>query len=100
MVAMAVLMPGVRVKAMNRGSAPDFLFDVTPGAVRGVETCGRSMGGRSSLLQVRNGAPATASRAATVGKATQLLARSDIAEAHLSLWCAAPRIAIMEQVKP
>jgi hypothetical protein len=100
LVAMAVLMPGVRVKAMNSGSAPDFLFDITPGAVRGVETAGRSTGGRASLVQVRNGARATAKRVATGGKAAQLLARTDIAEVHLSLWCAAPRTAIMERVKP
>jgi hypothetical protein len=99
-VAMSVLMPGTRVKHMRKGLAPDILFDVTPGAVRGVESSGRSTGGRSALLQVRNGARATARRLATAGKAADLLARSDIAEVHLSLWSAAPRIAIMEQVKP
>jgi hypothetical protein len=31
LVAICTLMPGRRVKAMNQGSAPDLLFDVTPG---------------------------------------------------------------------
>jgi hypothetical protein len=99
-VAMAVLMPGTRIKHMRKGLPPDILFDVTPGALRGVETAGRSTGGRARLTEVRNGAPATTNRRAAPGKASQLKARSDVAEAHLSLWCAAPRIAIVEQVKP
>lgn len=99
-VAMSVLMPGTRVKAMPKGSAPDILFDITPGAIRGVETAGRAEGGRAKLAEIRNGTPATARRPASRGKAPQLKARSDIAEAHLSLWCAAPRVALMEQVKP
>ncbi|WP_441286828.1 hypothetical protein ACSRUE_31525 [Sorangium sp. KYC3313] len=99
-VAMSVLMPGTRIKHMRKGLPPDILFDVTPGAVRGVETAGRSTGGRSKLIEVRNGAPATTNPATSLGKLSQLKARSDVAEAHLSLWCASPRIAIMEQVKP
>jgi len=99
-VAISVLMPGRRVKHMRKGLPPDILFDTTPGALRGVETAGRSTGGRAKLVAIRSGAPATHRRAASLGKAPQLRARSDVAEAHLSLWCAAPRIAIMEQVKP
>jgi hypothetical protein len=93
-------MPGTRVKHMRKGSAPDILFDITPGALRGVETAGRSTGGRSKLIAIRDGVPATKRRAAEPGKAAQLRARSDVVEAHLSLWCASPRIAIMERVKP
>ena len=99
-VAMAVLMPGTRVKHMRRGLAPDILFDITPGALRGVEASGRSTGGRTVLMRVRNGAPSTKKTREVVGKAPQLVARGDVAEAHLSLWCASPRIAIMERVKP
>jgi hypothetical protein len=99
-VAMSVLMPGTRVKHMRKGLPPDILFDVTPGAVRGLETAGRSTGGRAKLVEIRSGVSATGKRPASLGKAAQLNARSDVAEAHLSLWCAAPRIAIIEQVKP
>lgn len=99
-VAMSVLMPGTRIKHMRKGLAPDILFDVTPGALRGVEAAGRATGGRAALLTIRNGGPATKTTVATKGKAAQLMARSDVAEAHLSLWCAAPQVAIMEQVKP
>ena len=35
----------------------------------------------------------------TNGRAIRL-ARADLAEAHLSLWCRTPRISIMEQLKP
>jgi hypothetical protein len=99
-LAISALMPGTRVKHMRKGLPPDILFDITPNALRGVETAGRATGGRAQLVTIRDGAPATNRRAATLGKAPQLRARSDVAEAHLSLWCASPRIAIMEQVKP
>jgi len=100
LVAISVLMPGRRVKAMRRGSAPDFLFDLTPGALTGVESAGRATGGQAALRVVRDGKPAQRKAPATVGKHAQLLARTDIAEVHLSLWCASPRTSIMEQVKP
>lgn len=87
-VAISVLLPGRRVKTMRKGSAPDILFDVTPGALRGVEAAGRSKGGRPALLAIRQ------------EKAAQLAARGDLAEVHLSLWSASPRISIMERVKP
>jgi hypothetical protein len=99
-VAISALMPGRRVKALRKGSAPDILFDVTPGALRGVEAAGRATGGRVALLAVRDGTSGKGKRTAAPGKAAQLRARSDIAEVHLSLWCASPRLGIMEQVKP
>lgn len=85
---------------MQMGVAPDILFDVTPAALRGVETAGRSTGGQSALKVVRNGSPATKTKPATPGKASKLAARPDLVEVHLSLWCASPRISIMEQLKP
>jgi hypothetical protein len=93
-VAISTLMPGCRVAHMQMGMAPDILFDLTPGALRGVETAGRSAGGRAALAVVRDGTPAK------IGKRAQLLARADLAEVHLSLWCAAPRVSIMERLKP
>jgi hypothetical protein len=92
-VAISVLMPGRRVKAMLAGAAPDILLDDTPGALRGVETAGRATGGRAALLVVRDG------RAGAPGKAPALLARTDLAEIHLSLWCASPRISMMERLQ-
>lgn len=94
LVAISALMPGRRVIDMPRWTPPDMLFDVTPGMLRGVEVAGRSTGGRAALLAVRNGAGGQA------GKEAVLRSAPDIAEAHLSLWCADPRTAIMEQVKP
>ncbi len=81
---------------MQMGMAPDILFDLTPGALRGVETAGRTSGGRAALATIRNGTGAPARG----GKRAQLLARVDLAEVHLSLWCAAPRVSIMERLKP
>jgi len=98
-VAISALMPGRRVVHMSFGVAPDMLFDVTPGALRGVEVAGRTTGGPSALAVVRDGTPARRGKKAAQGKHAQLLARVDIAEAHLALWCAEPRIGIMEQVK-
>lgn len=98
-VAISALMPGRRVVNMTFGVAPDMLLDLTPGALRGVEVAGRTTGGASALAVVRNGTPARKGKSATRGKRAQLLARADIAEVHLALWCADPRIGIMEQVK-
>lgn len=102
LVAISLLMPGRRVIHMQMGVAPDMLFDITPAALRGLETAGRKTGGMSALTTVRNGTPAKAGKpgSGSPGKAATLLARSDIAEVHLSLWCAAPRVSIMEQLKP
>lgn len=99
-VAISTLMPGRRVVSMQMGVAPDILFDVTPAALRGVETAGRTSGGRSALTVVRNGARATKTKPATEGKAATLAARPDLAEVHLSLGCASPRVSTMEQLKP
>lgn len=102
LVAISLLMPGRRVVHMQMGVAPDMLFDTTPAALRGVETAGRKTGGMSALKTVRNGTPPKAGKPGSgkAGKAATLSARSDIAEVHLSLWSAAPRVSIMEQVKP
>ncbi|WP_437290223.1 hypothetical protein [Sorangium sp. So ce406] len=99
-VAISTLMPGRRVKTMRKGSAPDILFDVTPGALRGIEAAGRATGGRSALLMVRDGMASGSKARTRSGKASELRARRDIAEVHLSLWCASPRVSMMEQVKP
>jgi hypothetical protein len=99
-VAISVLMPGRRVVHVIAGSAPDLLFDVTPAALRGVEVSGRKSGGAAALAVVRDGTAATGGRPAKTGKASQLSARNDIAEVYLSLWCASPRISIMEQLVP
>lgn len=101
-VAISLLMPGRRVVHMNMGVAPDLLFDVTPAALRGVETAGRSKGGMGALRAVRDGTPPKPGKPGTgsPGKAATLLARADIAEVHLSLWCASPRVSMMEQLKP
>ncbi|WP_438028687.1 hypothetical protein [Sorangium sp. So ce233] len=99
-VAISTLMPGRRVKTMRKGSAPDILFDVTPGSLRGVEAAGRATGGRSALLAVRDGVVSRRGARVAGGKASELRARRDIAEVHLSLWCASPRVSMMEQVKP
>lgn len=99
-VAISTLMPGRRVVHMQMGVAPDMLFDLTPAALRGVETAGRSKGGVSALRVVRDGTPAKTGNPGKPGKAATLLARTDLAEIHLSLWCAAPRVSMMEQLKP
>jgi hypothetical protein len=56
----------------------------------------------AALRAVRNGAPPKAGTPGTgsPGKAATLLARADLAEVHLSLWCASPRVSMMEQLKP
>jgi len=94
LVAISVLMPGRRVTGMNLGVAPDFLFDATPGRITGVETAGRSTGGWGALGRLADGTRTEP------GKRAQLLARNDIAEVHLSLWCGSARSMLMEQVRP
>lgn len=94
MVAISVLFPGRRVVAWNRWSAPDILFDETPGALRGVEVAGRSQGGRGALRVVCEGSKTTP------GKRAALRDGPDVVEAYLSLWCSRPRVSMMVQVKP
>jgi hypothetical protein len=96
LVATSVFLPGRRVIGMRKGLPPDLLLDVTPGALRGIEVAGRSRGGFEELEQVRHGSPWTRQP----GKQAQLLARTDVAEAHLSLWCTSPPVAVMAKVKP
>jgi hypothetical protein len=93
-VAISVLMKGLRVVRFNRFAAPDLITDATPGMLRGVEVAGRTRGGASALRVVRFGDDGKS------GKHFQLLGRSDVAEAHLSLWCSARRVAIVSKVKP
>lgn len=88
MAAIAVLMPGQRVVHVRRGLPPDLLFDLTPGALRGVEVAARTRGGRGALTAARR------------AKESPLAARADVVEAHLSLWCGHPRVGIHAKVKP
>ncbi|HZI09677.1 MAG TPA: hypothetical protein VE153_04740 [Myxococcus sp.] len=96
LVAVSIFLPGRRVVSMRKGLPPDLLLDVTPGALRGVEVAGRSRGGPRVLEEVRHGD----ARGEAPGKQRFLLARADVVEAHLSLWCASPRVAVMAKVKP
>ena len=93
-VAISVFMPGRRVVWMARNTPPDILLDATPGALRGVEVAGRSTGRLAALRAAREGTKTAP------GKAAQLRGMTDVAEAHLSLWCRAPRVAEMYKVKP
>jgi hypothetical protein len=88
MAAIVALMPGRRVVHVRRGLPPDLLFDVTPGALRGVEVAARTRGGRGALSAVRR------------AKEGLLAARADVVEAHLSLWCVQPRVGIHARIKP
>lgn len=95
LVAVSVFLPGRRVVHMNAFCSPDLVLDaVVPGALRGVEVAGITRGGGKALASLRLG---TASRP---GKRSELLARRDIAEVHLSLWGSASRVAEMYKVKP
>ncbi len=79
----------------REGLPPDIVLDDTDGALRGVEVAGRSSGGHGALRFVLEGM-----KDEPGGKRAQLVARSDIAEAHVSLWCADPRVSLLLQVKP
>ncbi|WP_123784165.1 hypothetical protein [Corallococcus macrosporus] len=92
-VAISAIHPGLKVIRMNSYAAPDLIYDDTPGAIRGVEVAGRSSGGQYVLKKVRLGDKTT------TGKQQQLLGRADVAEAHLSLWCVYPRVALIAKVK-
>jgi hypothetical protein len=94
MVAVSLFLPGSRVVGINRYQAPDLLLDATPGALRGVEVAARARGGRGQLRSLRLGSPKEP------GKASGLIARMDVAEAHLSLWCGSPAATEFVKVKP
>lgn len=81
-------------------AAMPFTFQVEPSALRGVEVAGRGKGGVSKLREIRDGSPKTKNRPAVLGKAAQLKARVDVKEAYSSLFCASPRVALKERVKP
>jgi hypothetical protein len=94
LVGISLWMPGRRALAFREYAPPDILLDATDGAVRGVEVAGRSSGGFGALRIVLEG------RRAKGGKRAELMNRPDIVEAHVSLWCARPRVSVMLQVKP
>ena len=83
-----------RVVDVARWRPPDLLLDTTRGALRGVEVAGRGSKGYAALAQASDGA------SGKPGKRAQLLARKDVAEAYLSLWCREPMVSIWEKVKP
>ncbi|MDI1431049.1 hypothetical protein [Polyangium sorediatum] len=93
MVAISCFL-GKRVLRMNRWRAPDLLLDATPGRIRGVEVAGRTRYGHSAFAQAIDG------DAGKTGKRAQLIARQDVIEAYLSLWCIDPTVAHWEKVKP
>ena len=95
LVGISIWMPGRRAITFRVGLPPDILLDDTDGAIRGVEAAGRSSGGFSALRIVLEGSKETPG-----GKRTQLAERSDVAEAHVSLWCIAPPVSLLLQVKP
>lgn len=95
LVGISTWMPGKRAIGFRMGLPPDILLDDTAGAVRGVEVAGRTSGGFSALRIVLEG-----SKEAPGGKRSRLAERSDIVEAHVSLWCIAPPVSLLLQVKP
>ena len=95
LVGISVWMPGRRAITFREGLPPDILLDDTDGALRGVEVAGRSSGGHGALRFVLEG-----TKDKPGGKRAQLVERSDIAEAHVSLWCSDPRVSLLLQVKP
>jgi len=95
LVRISIWMPGRRAITFREGLPPDILFDDTDGAVRGVEASGRTSGGFGALRVVLEG-----TKEAPGGKRAQLTDRSDVAEAHVSLWCGEPPVALLLQVKP
>jgi len=95
LVGISIWMPGRRAVTFREGLPPDILLDDTDGALRGVEAAGRSRGGFGALRVILEG---TKDRPG--GKRAQLVQRSDVAEAHVSLWCAEPCVSLLLQVKP
>lgn len=95
LVGICVWMPGRRAVQFRQGLPPDILLDDTDDALRGVEAAGRTTGGFGALRVVLDGAKENPG-----GKRAQLAGRPDVAEAHVSLWCARPRVSMLIQVKP
>lgn len=95
LVGISIWMPSRRAITFRVGLPPDILLDDTDGAVRGVEASGRTSGGVSALRVVLDGTKETPG-----GKRAQLAARTDVVEAHVSLWCIAPPVSLLLQVKP
>jgi hypothetical protein len=77
--------------------APDLLLDRTPGALRGVEVAGRRSNGYAALKQTAEG---SSRKNPKDGKRAQLIAKQDVVEAYLSLWCCDPTVSIWAKVKP
>lgn len=94
LVGISVWMPGRRAVAWSKRTRPDLVLDATMGAVRGVEVAGRTSGGLAALRVVLEGSKKER------GKRAELRELSDVVEAHVSLWCARPAVAMMVQVKP
>lgn len=83
-----------RVVNVSYFRPPDLLLDTTLGALQGVEVAGRGSKGYAAFSQAIDGTPRAP------GKRAQLLARTDVVEAYLSLWCNEPRVSVWEKVKP
>jgi hypothetical protein len=96
MVAISCLLRR-RVVDVSFFRPPDLLLDSTPAALRGVEVAGRGTKGYSAFTRVLDGSSGSSD---WPGKRHQLVARDDIAEAYVSLWCREPRVSIWERVKP
>jgi hypothetical protein len=94
LVATSVFLPGRQVVAWRKWSPPDLLLDVTPERLRGVEAAARSSGGWGALRAIAAGSPGRP------GKRAELRGLPDVVEAHLSLWCRSPHLAMMIRVKP
>jgi hypothetical protein len=86
--AISVFLPGRRVVAWRKWSAPDLLLDATPGKLRSVEAAARSTGGSGALRRLLS------------EKRTALGRLPDVAEAHVALWCRRPRVGMMIRVRP
>ncbi|WP_437682019.1 hypothetical protein [Sorangium sp. So ce131] len=93
MVAISCLLRR-RVVNVSYYRPPDLLLDTVSGALRGVEVAGRGSKGYAAFAQAADGTPGK------LGKRAQLMAREDVVEAYLSLWCREPMVSIWEKVKP
>lgn len=88
----------VRSARLASGRTPQ-VAHLTEYAAYGLALAGRATGGLRILREIRDGRPGRQKQPATLGKKAQLIARMDIAECHLSLWCASPAVALQEQVR-
>jgi hypothetical protein len=85
-VASVVL--GVRVLRLSAWSAPDLVFDSTPGALRGIEVAGRSHRGATRPPRAGGGeGPAAPQRARRRGGVALL-------------WCTTPAVSLLLKVRP